>query len=355
YKRYACRRPFPDMLSTTTFFGRLAHAGALDIADMPPADWCMTTLQTLTNKYEHLTSVRKANPPYAEAVLNSFKSKLLNVVSSHSLYDASDSDSEVEWPLGSNCSPYIDPKPDTDTSNYPVLSPAELADAAAAVCFADDAKEDAAMGLPSPSPSPPGDATADTAADCIPFDATGDLPELPAALEHALPSSIEDALRRFLANNSTQALSNTFSTFAGVCGAGPEPESCAAEAQDDDSDSDSAQYMSESGSLSPESPGSPDEQDPEFLAAAAADPVDIFVKTFASNGSWEYVSRSRPADGSLTPCKRKRNTDKEDRQAEADAAAPQPTKAIRLGVLPVSPRKRSRSANHSETCAAVPS
>ncbi|KAJ2691686.1 hypothetical protein H4R19_006309 [Coemansia spiralis] len=320
------------MLSTT-FFGRFVHTSALDVADMPPADWCVTTLQTLTNKYEHLTSVRKANPPYAEAVLNSFKSKLLDVVSSHSLYDDDEaSDGEAEWPLSNDCPSYMDTKPDTDTSNYhPTLTPAALADAASTVCFADDASGDVAMGLPSPSPSPPEardavDAGADPAADCLSFGAAC---ELPAGLESALPSSIEDALRRFLANNSTQALGNTFSTFAGVCGG--ESESCAGSNQDCDElgdadmygDGESAQYTSESDSSSLDSP---DEMDPEFLAAST--------------------------DGSLIPCKRKRNTDKDDQRAEA---APEPTMGIRLGVLPVSPRKRSRSAGHADTSAAVPS
>ncbi|KAJ1725925.1 hypothetical protein LPJ61_005542, partial [Coemansia biformis] len=275
------------MLSTT-FFGRFAPASALNVADMPPADWCMTTLQTLTNKYEHLTSGRKANPPYAEAVLNSFKSKLLNVVSSHSLYDSDDnSEGEAEWPLGAECSSYMDMKQDTDTSNYLAMTPAALADAASAVCFAEEAKADTATGLPSPSPSPPeasaaGDAGADSAADFMAFGASDEMV--------VMPINIEDALRRILANNSCQVLGNTFTTFAEPDDTAAKPSSSSSDLRRDeeDSDSESAHYMSESGSSSPESLDpldSPNEPDPAFLAAA--DPVDIFVKGFSSNGSWE--------------------------------------------------------------------
>ncbi|KAJ2815889.1 hypothetical protein IWW50_006682, partial [Coemansia erecta] len=282
---------------------------------------------TLTNKYEHLTSVRKANPPFAEAVLNSFKSKLLNVVSTQALYDSEDSsDVETEWPLG-NDAPYMEASPDEySTSNYLSLTPAAVADAASQDCFkhASDAGV-GATGLLSPEDEAAGES------DSVGFG--GDDMGM-------FPPNIEEALRRILANNNSQALSDTFTTFAAASDAD------VAKGQDDAGD---AQYVSESGSCSPESVGEP----PEYLSTA--DPVDIFVRSFSANGSWEAVPQLQPADGSLTPCKRKRNTDKEDQQAEANAAAakPAPSNMLPRATLPVSPRKRSRSTSHGDA-AAVP-
>ncbi|KAJ2782259.1 hypothetical protein H4R18_002403 [Coemansia javaensis] len=333
------------MLSTS-FFGRYAAGASMDVVDMPPADWCMTTLQTLTSKYEHLTSVRKANPPYAEAVLNSFKSKLLNAVSSHSFYDSDEnSEGEAEWPLGSACAPYgvgmrgeaeadSAATPAANTSNnYLALSPSTLADSA---------------DLSAPST---GDAA--DGAD-MPFSGADDMV--------VLPPNIEEALRRFLATSSSQMLSDTFTTF-GDAAAKPDSDprqgsavaaAAAAAAgdaneEDDDEDDDDARYVHDSGSSSPESLSSP--EGIEFLAGG--DSVDIFVKGFAPNGSWESVPQPpRPADGSLTPCKRKRSTE-EDLQAETAAAA-KPANTIPRISLPLSPRKRSRSAGHHDAAAAAP-
>ncbi|KAI9505205.1 hypothetical protein BX070DRAFT_105898 [Coemansia spiralis] len=121
--------------------------------DMPPADWCITTLQTLSNKYEHLSDSRKVNPPFAEAVLNSFKSKLINLVSSQSsFYDSeSASDDEVEWTtLPSDCaydsstSNYLSiPSSVTTTSCYDTKPTDEL-----------ESEDDFVTGIPSPSLSP---------------------------------------------------------------------------------------------------------------------------------------------------------------------------------------------------------
>ncbi|KAJ2629695.1 hypothetical protein H4R22_003166 [Coemansia sp. RSA 1290] len=317
------------MLGSAFFRDRAMDYG--NVAEMPPADWCVTTLHTLTNKYEHLTSARKANPPFAEAVLNNFKSKLLNVVSLQPLYDSDSSDAETEWPLGNECS-YMDMKTD-NTSNYLSLSPA--ADSSGDYSNAAKADEPAPTGLLSPSLSPENEATSE--AENVNFAGNDDMV--------ILPPSIEEALRRFLANNSSQVLSDTFTTFAASGDATPADVSDNSDkCQDDDDD---AQFISESGSCSPESLDEP----PEYLTAS--DPVDIFVKSFSANGSWEAMSSPQPADGSLTPCKRKRNTDKEDQQAEEAMAAS--AKPMLRNALPVSPRKRSRSASHSDAVAAVPS
>ncbi|KAJ2843931.1 hypothetical protein IWW36_005373, partial [Coemansia brasiliensis] len=213
-----------------------------NVAEMPPADWCVTTLHTLTNKYEHLTSARKANPPFAEAVLNNFKSKLMNVVSLQPLYDSDSSDAEAEWPLSNECS-YMDMKTD-NTSNYLSLSPAAVADTGSDG-FSNCAKagdEIAPTGLLSPALSPENEAADES--ENVDF-ATGNEDMV------ILPPSIEEALRRFLANNSSQVLSDTFTTFAASGDATPADISDGNDkCQDDDDD---AQFISESGSCSPES------------------------------------------------------------------------------------------------------
>ncbi|KAJ1756715.1 hypothetical protein IW137_002020 [Coemansia sp. RSA 1287] len=289
------------MLGSAFYRNRAADFGG----DMPPADWCVATLHTLTNKYEHLTSGRKANPPFAEAVLNSFKSKLLNVVSTHALYESEDSsDVESEWPLGSDAAPYMDMKGDEySTSNY--LS----ADTASSDCFSEHVSD--ASLLSSAEVSDSSDLT-------------------------LMPPNIEEALMRFLGNNSSQVLSETFTTFA-ASGDAVSTAKC------HDDDAGDVQYDTDSGSCSPESLDEPS----EYLAGS--DPVDIFVQGFSANGRWEEVPHLQPADGSLTPCKRKRNTDKEDKQAEEKAAGPRP---LPRSTVPVSPRKRSRSVSR-ETAAVV--
>ncbi|KAJ2799889.1 hypothetical protein H4R20_004260 [Coemansia guatemalensis] len=334
----------------SAFFGSHVVNRDLDIVDMPPADWCVTTLQTLTNKYEHLTSVRKANPPFAEAVLNNFKSKLLNVVSSHSsLYDSDEnSEGEAEWPLGGCASPYMDSGASEDnnnnTSNYLSMAPDAFVDSVSSSCYGDHAKsDDAEADLQSSSLSsvdvdaPASDAGVGEAVEDQSLEGSLDM--------GMLPPSIEEALRRILANSSSQVLSDTFTTFS----TGDTSDNTA---QDDEDDTDNdAQYVSDSGSCSPESLSSP-EDPPEYLSAN--DSVDIFVNGFAANGSWDAMSGVSPTDSiSLTPCKRKRNTEKEDQQAEVNATAA-PSKTIpRNNTLQMSPRKRSRSTSRSDT-AAVP-
>ncbi|KAJ2078348.1 hypothetical protein H4R24_004542 [Coemansia sp. RSA 988] len=339
----------------TAFFGGHAANRDLDIVDMPPADWCVTTLQTLTNKYEHLTSVRKTNPPFAEAVLNNFKSKLLNVVSSHSsLYDSDEnSEGEAEWALGGCASPYMDSSAsdnnyddnnNNNTSNYLSMAPDAFVDSVSLSCFSDYAKpDDAAADLQSSSLSlTDGDAPA---SDAGVDEAVGNLSFEGSLAMGVLPSSIDETIRRILYTDSSQVLSDAFTSFS----AGEASDNTTQE-DEDDTDND-AQYVSDSGSCSPESLCSP-EDPPEYLSAN--DSVDIFVNEFAANGSWDVMSGSSPTDSiSLTPCKRKRNTEKEDQQAEANAAAA-PSKTIpRNNNLKMSPRKRSRSTSRSDA-AAVP-
>ncbi|KAJ2615755.1 hypothetical protein H4S08_001113 [Coemansia sp. RSA 1365] len=334
----------------TAFFGSRTANRDLDFADMPPADWCVTTLQTLTNKYEHLTSVRKANPPFAEAVLNNFKSKLLNVVSTHSsLYDSDEnSEGESEWPLGGCASPYMDSSANdnnydtnNNTSNYLSMAPDAFVDPVSSSCYREHANsDDADTDIQSPLLSPTDcDAPAgvDEAVDNSNFEGSLNM--------GVLPPSIEEALRRILANSSNQVLSDTFTTFS----AGDASDNTAND-DEDDTDND-AQYVSDSGSCSPESLSSP-EDPPEYLSTNES--VDIFVNGFAANGSWDAMSGVSPTDSiSLTPCKRKRNTDKEDQQAEVNATAA-PSKTIpRNNTLQMSPRKRSRSTSRSDA-AAVP-
>ncbi|KAJ2456764.1 hypothetical protein GGF42_003070 [Coemansia sp. RSA 2424] len=362
-------------------FRGYAMSGFGSVVDMPPPDWCITTLRSLTTKYEHLSDSRKVKPPFAEAVLNSFKSKLLNFVSSQALYDSDDiSDGESEWPMAGDCSaPFIDLKPadyiyDGDalaaTSNYLTISPADIVDSAASHCsVAEESNFSADLLAPSPSPASPignlpyadSDSIETTSAQhSIGNDDSSDLLV-------TLPPSIEEALRRFLADSSDQLLSETFTTFADAessCISGAALTiSAGAVSPDADSDDDHhGQFFSESGSSSPESTGL-SEDALEFIAAA--DPVDIFVKNFvANNGSpaaaWDASGYSSPVDlleaakavsddeeddeSELPPCKRKRRGEAESKDA----------KAILRNSLPISPRKRSRSVSRRRDAAAVP-
>ncbi|KAJ1667127.1 hypothetical protein IW140_001619 [Coemansia sp. RSA 1813] len=346
--------------------------------DMPPADWCITTLQTLNNKYERITDSRKVNHPFAEAVLNSFKSKLLNIVSSQSFYDSdSVSDEETEWtPLPS------DTTYDAATSNYisiPSSSSVDVADISS--CYdtssVEETEDDVSACISSPLPSPTGingdDVYLGTSADFgspqpSSFDTTVSSDFV------TLPPNIEEALRRILANTNGQVLSDTFTTFANasettLTGATTSTTSStfhkSEEDEEDDDDNgaedededDDSRFVSESGNCSPDSLDSP-EGSMDYMATE--DSVDIFVKTFTANGGWEAVeSKSKSAvsaaapsanDNCLTPCKRKRSSEAEDilcSKVTQDKNSIPRNKAI------ISPRKRSRSVNHNDA-AAVP-
>ncbi|KAJ2835762.1 hypothetical protein FBU31_001536 [Coemansia sp. 'formosensis'] len=350
------------------------------LVDMPPPDWCITTLRSLTSKYEHLADSRKVKPPFAEAVLNSFKSKLLNLVSSQALYDSDDiSDGEPEWPMAGECSaPFIDLKPAdcvydggalTTTGNFLTVSPADIVDSSTSHCVAEEGNM--STGLLSSSPSPTNTIGTSSYLGSDSLDATSAQHNDDSGdLLVTLPPSIEEALRRFLADSSDQLLSETFTTFAdaecssaSVCS--PVAAATAVACQDAESDDDQGQFMNESGSSSPESMPSP-EATLEFLTAA--DPVDLFVKNFvATNGpaTWDASVYSQPLDAAsdaildcgsvaedeeddeseLPPCKRKRRGELESKDA----------KAILRNSLPISPRKRSRSiSRRKDAAAAVP-
>ncbi|KAJ1646757.1 hypothetical protein LPJ64_001802 [Coemansia asiatica] len=337
-----------------------------DVSDMPPADWCVTTLHTLSNKYEHLADSRKVNPPFAEAVLNSFKSKLLNIISAPSFYDPEDtSEGETEWPLASDSAVY------DGTSNYLTITPSAFIDSSSAVCYdkdADNAEDDLTTGLLSPSPSPTNaespscsylDSDGCSAAGNASASAYVDLCDASSGLAEedtgVLPPSIEEALRRFLANTNNQVLSDTFTTF--VDAESPVDSSSSVvinEDEDDDSSNDAQIFSSES--LSPGSPGSPEEP-LDYLSTT--DPVDIFVKSYSANGSWEALQSSSSEsesseDALLPPCKRKRSTNSEEiEEAEQNAASTRSSQVPRPKLLPLSPRKRSRSVSHNDV-AAVP-
>ncbi|KAJ1672652.1 hypothetical protein EV182_006766, partial [Spiromyces aspiralis] len=61
----------------------------------PSYNWCQVTLYDLSHKYEHLASSGKVQPALAEAVLNSFKNKLVSYISSSDIFsDDSSSGSE---------------------------------------------------------------------------------------------------------------------------------------------------------------------------------------------------------------------------------------------------------------------
>ncbi|KAJ2882225.1 hypothetical protein H4R27_003592 [Coemansia aciculifera] len=355
------------------------------LVDMPPPDWCITTLRSLTTKYEHLADSRKVKPPYAEAVLNSFKSKLLNLVSSQSLYDSDDiSDGEPEWPMAGECSaPFIDLKPAscvydggalTATGNYLTISPADIVDSSGSRCVVEES--DMSTGLLSPSPSPTSPIGTSSYLESDSLDtATAQHTDDSNDLLVTLPPSIEEALRRFLADSSDQLLSETFTTFADAecsSGSGAALSICAPAAtiacQDAESDDDQGQFINESGSSSPESIPSP-ESTLEFLTAA--DPADLFVKSFVpsnSPASWDVSVYSQQLEAAiatsddaldhssvaededddeseLPPCKRKRRGETESKDA----------KAILRNSLPISPRKRSRSVSRRrDAAAAVP-
>ncbi|KAJ1996234.1 hypothetical protein GGI25_002224 [Coemansia spiralis] len=338
--------------------------------DMPPADWCITTLQTLSNKYEHLSDSRKVNPPFAEAVLNSFKSKLINLVSSQSsFYDSeSASDDEVEWTtLPSDCaydsstSNYLSiPSSVTTTSCYDTKPTDEL-----------ESEDDFVTGIPSPSLSPTDVVGEDAylgSSGCTTLDTAVAGCDASSSDLVTLPPNIEEALRRFLANNSGQVLGDTFTTFASasettlidstLSSAHQSNEHKAEDGEDEDTeDGLDAQFVSDSGSCSPSSPDSP-ESPINYLTTDES--VDIFVKTFVANGSWEAVEHhhhsksdgmsSSKDDGCLTPCKRKRCAETEDQLC---SNAVQDKNAIPRNKAIISPRKRSRSVSHNDT-AAVP-
>ncbi|KAJ2038052.1 hypothetical protein H4S04_002258 [Coemansia sp. S16] len=358
------------------------------IADVPPPDWCITTLRSLTTKYEHLADSRKVKPPFAEAVLNSFKSKLLNLVSSQSLYDPEDiSDCEPEWPLASECSaPFIDLKPAdcvydggalATTGNYLTISPADIVDSPGSHCVVEESNMGTGLvsaSLSSTSPIGTSSYLESDSLDTTPAQHADDSSDLLVTF----PPSIEEALRRFLADSSDQLLSETFTTFADAecsssTGATLSIDSPVAAAttiacQDAESDDDQGQFMSESGSCSPESISSP-EATLEFLTAA--DPADLFGKspvTSDNPASWDPSVYSQSVEAAavasdvaldcssvaedeeddeseLPPCKRKRRGETESKDA----------KAILRNSLPISPRKRSRSiSRRRDAAAAVP-
>ncbi|KAJ2549672.1 hypothetical protein EV175_004356 [Coemansia sp. RSA 1933] len=357
--------------------------------DMPPADWCITTLRTLNNKYERITDSRKVNHPFAEAVLNSFKSKLLNLVSPQSYYDTdSVSDDDAEWtpPLPS------DNTYDASTSNnyisIPSSSPVNVSDVSS--CYdtnsVADAEDDITACMNSPLPSPAGIAGDDVYLGTSADFAASQPSSFDAAVSSdfvTLPPNIEEALRRILANTSGQILSDTFTTFANASettltmdaaaasgtssashkteddsdnGAGNDDD----DEEDDDFDEEDSRFVSESGNCSPDSLDSP-EGSMDYMTTE--DSVDIFVKTFTANGGWEAVenqSKSTSAaaannadsenDNFLTPCKRKRSSEAEDLPC---SNVTQDKNSIPRNKAIISPRKRSRSVNHNDA-AAVP-
>ncbi|KAJ1898650.1 hypothetical protein LPJ81_004292 [Coemansia sp. IMI 209127] len=349
--------------------------------DMPPADWCITTLQTLNNKYERITDSRKVNHPFAEAVLNSFKSKLLNLVSSQSFYDSDVSDEDAEWtPLPS------DNTFDSTTSNYisiPSSSSGDVSDISS--CYdtnsLEETDDDITACISSPLPSPTG-----IAGDNVYLGTSADFtaPQPPSfdttvSSEFVtLPPNIEEALRRILANTNGQALSDTFTTFANTSdtttlttdAASAISSACRKSeddgdngAEDDDEEEeedDDSRFVSDSGNCSPDSLDSP-EGSMDYMTTE--DSVDIFVKTFTANGGWEAVeNQSKSAAAAvtaaasadngnfLTPCKRKRSSEAEDLPC---GKAAQDKNSIPRNKAIISPRKRSRSVNHNDA-AAVP-
>ncbi|KAJ2890235.1 hypothetical protein IWW38_004247, partial [Coemansia aciculifera] len=234
-------------------FHSYAMTGFGSVVDIPPPDWCITTLRSLTTKYEHLSDSRKVKPPYAEAVLNSFKNKLLNFVSStQALYDSDEiSDNEVEWPMAGDCSaPFIDLKPadyiyDGDalaaTSNYLTISPADIVDSAASHCAVAD--ENSLLAAPSSSVGSLG-VSAFAGSDSLDAATGGTQHSLDNSdILVTLPPNIEEALRRFLADSSDQLLSETFTTFAdaegtSISGAPLSISASPATSQDAESDDD---------------------------------------------------------------------------------------------------------------------
>lgn len=343
--------------SCTTMFSRhypMASYASSSIAEVPPADWCLTTLRSLSNKYEHLSDSRKCKPLFAEAVLNSFKTNLLDLMSTQSFCEPDDdfSDSEATsdgWPIegadgdrdnvnntGSSSECVYDSAAATNANSlqdsYLTISPSDVVGSTNNL---EAVVEDAiSTRLLSPSPSPTNIDDNDDNEECGGDSNNND--ELVT-----LPPNIEEALRRFLANNSSQVLTDTFSTFAA---ASADTSLAAAIAEDNE-----GQFITDSGSCSPNSPASPEEP-LDFLSTA--DPVDVFVKHFANNDNasiqttqqQEPLSPSSSSDGEeddttdqFPPCKRKRGPEIETKTKK------QSLSFASRHVLPVSPRKRSRS------------
>ncbi|KAJ2646108.1 hypothetical protein GGH99_008117, partial [Coemansia sp. RSA 1285] len=258
-------------------------------ADMPPADWCITTLHTLSNKYERITDSRKVNHPFAEAVLNSFKSKLLNAVSLQSFYDSEGaSDDDAEWNSLSGDASY-DPT-DNSNNNYISIpssaSPVDVSDVSSLYQTKSAEETEVAIAgcIPTPSPSPTdigcGESYLATTSNC----AASQSPSFDASVSSigcdisselvTLPPNIEEALRRILANANGQVLGDTFTTFANASEtelldtASAANIVCQQRDEDDDEDDNSAEeeeeeeddsrFVSDSGNCSPDSLDSPE-------------------------------------------------------------------------------------------------
>ncbi|KAJ1957331.1 hypothetical protein GGI12_005054 [Dipsacomyces acuminosporus] len=365
--------------------------GLGNAADIPPAEWCATTLHSLSDKYEHLSESRKVKPPFAEAVLNSFKSKLLTLVSEQALYESDDnSDGDTDWPLISDYSHYMDMKTGADsyisaspeTSNS--LSNDDDGNGGELAAAKDDQveSEEDELGIISPSPSPtdmagPSYAGADDSADSCSDGSDAVI---------NIPVGIDEALRRILSSASSQLLSMNFSTFAmpdsstlasaddcsnnGICSQAS-TQGLLVNAQDDEDDDDDehSQALAESGSCSPSSLDSPEE--PMDYTSADSDSVGVFVNNFPD---WESVQRSSTCSGdsadttatasstaaaddaasvTASACKRKRCASSDNACAADSDTSP---KLRSRNILSISPCKRSRpSACSDAAAAAVPS
>ncbi|KAI8320605.1 hypothetical protein GQ54DRAFT_312501 [Martensiomyces pterosporus] len=391
------------------FFRNCSIQSFGNMAEIPPAEWCATTLHSLSDKYEHLSESRKVKPPFAEAVLNSFKSKLLTLVSEQSLYESDDnSEGDADWPLVGDYSQYMDLKPGSDALESSYISAAvdaagcssenqeddeasiplttSASKAAGASADDDDNNEDGEdeLGLLSPSPSPtsmvdPSYLDVDTSDVCS---AQGDNDD--AVIN--IPVGIDEALRRILSSASSQLLSMNFSTFAipdtvasasDAEGNGLQRTSSSQEllvnaddveadddAEDTEDDDEAGQSLADSGGCSPSSLDSPEEP---IEYAPSSDAVGVFVNSFdfVGNGSWEAVqppscspdtatatATPAAADSVTAASKRKRcPADLGSDEAEADAAVSESLCA--RSVLSVSPCKRSRSSACSAAAAAA--
>ncbi|ORX72014.1 hypothetical protein DL89DRAFT_265689, partial [Linderina pennispora] len=183
----------------------------------PSDEWCITTLRTMSAKYDHLSESRKVKPALAEAVLNSFKAKLSALYREHPLYDTDDSsEGEAEWPIVGDYSQYMDlksnnpvccrrprhPRQHTIRREHPCRQPRRLKSPPA---YRWTARK---VALMSPSPSPTG--SGDSA---YPDLCSSEGKVVSDEEVKATSKGIDEALRRILSSTSRELLSMNFSTF----------------------------------------------------------------------------------------------------------------------------------------------
>ncbi|KAJ1949762.1 hypothetical protein EC988_004640 [Linderina pennispora] len=315
----------------------------------PSDEWCITTLRTMSAKYDHLSESRKVKPALAEAVLNSFKAKLSALYREHPLYDTDDSsEGEAEWPIVGDYSQYMDLKSNSLSAvdGQDILDSTPFDESILAANPVDEITaglpldgEDVALMSPSPSPTGSGDS------------AYSDLCSSEGKVVSdeevkATSKGIDEALRRILSSTSRELLSMNFSTFPTSATASAEQVSTATtvtpmpqqELSDED---DQDQAFADSGHCSPSSP--PESAD-DF--GSAAESFDMYVEDCAQLAVASDAKADAPEASSAA--KRKRDDDAADEDEDGNKPVLAEAAPCGRAILVAGPRKRARSATASD-------